>query len=61
MVIVTAQGSSVGPNRSYSRKAFKGGGRALTAAGRVSKTMRKASEADGRASEAAVGYSGGKE
>ena len=41
------------------RKAFNVGGRALTAAGRVSKTMRKASEADGRASEAAVGYSGG--
>ena len=29
------------------------------AAGRVSKTMRKASEADGSASKAAVGYSGG--
>ena len=57
MVIVTAQGSSVG----LKGKAFKGSGMALTAAGRVSKTMRKASEADGRASEAAVGYSGGKE
>ena len=59
MVIVAAQGSSVGPNRSYNRNAFKGGGRSLTAAGRVSKTMRKASRADERASEAAEGYSGG--
>ena len=41
MQLKGAQWASIG-----ARKAFKGGGRALTAAGRVSKTMRKASRAD---------------
>ena len=54
MQLKGAQWASIG-----ARKAFKDGGRALTAAGRVSKTMRKASRADERASEAAEGYSGG--
>ena len=42
-------------------KALEGDGRALEAAGRVSKILRQAFEADGRASKAARGCSGGKE